>query len=86
MDKSKSGGTASRTLSADGLGPSGEQLQSQRQTYSVEQVARLLGLGRSSVYKLCGSGEIPGSFRLGGRLLVSKAKLDAFLEDPSNAA
>jgi excisionase family DNA binding protein len=72
------------TYREDGQDSSGEQFD--RQTYSVEQTARLLGLGRSSVYKLCGSGEIPGSFRIGGRLLVSKSKLDSFLEDPSNAA
>jgi excisionase family DNA binding protein len=53
-----------------------------RITYTVEEAADLLGLGRSLAYKLAASGELPGVRRLGGRYVVSKAAFDAWLEVP----
>ena len=48
-------------------------------TVTVEEAARLLGIGRSLAYELARSGEPPGCKKLGGRYIVSRAKLLAFL-------
>jgi excisionase family DNA binding protein len=48
-------------------------------TYTVEQAAQLLGIGRNSCYEGCASGEIP-SVRIGKRLLVPRAALEKFLD------
>lgn len=45
----------------------------------VPDAAAILGLARSSAYKLAGSGELP-SKRLGHRLYIITAGLRAFLE------
>jgi excisionase family DNA binding protein len=46
--------------------------------YRVEEVAELLGCGRSTVYDAIHRGEIP-ALRLGRRVLVSKVALDELL-------
>lgn len=51
-------------------------------TISVEQAAAILGIGRTNAYELARHGELPGCFRLGRKLLVSKPALDRFLENP----
>jgi excisionase family DNA binding protein len=56
------------------------------QTLSVEETAALLGIGRTNAYELARRGELPGSFRLGRKLLVSKPALDRFLADPSGGS
>ena len=48
-------------------------------TLKVEEAARLLGIGRQTAYDLAAKGELPGAKRLGGRIIVSKKILDAFL-------
>jgi excisionase family DNA binding protein len=56
-------------------------------TYTVGEVARLLGLSRGSAYEAVAAGEIP-SIRIGRRLLVPRAalhrmlKLDADNQEP----
>ncbi len=52
----------------------------ERLTYTVEETAKLLGIGRSLAYELAVSGELPGCRRLGRRYLVSKKALHQFLE------
>ncbi len=52
--------------------------RSERQTLSVEETARLLGIGRASAYKAVRRGEIP-AVRIGRRWLVSSAALNEML-------
>ena len=49
-----------------------------RRTLSVEEMGRILGIGRTRAYALARSGEIP-AIRLGKRLLVPKAAIDRLL-------
>lgn len=49
-----------------------------RQTYNVEEAARLLGIGRNQAYEAARRGDFP-TIRIGKRLLVSKAALDRML-------
>jgi len=50
-----------------------------RQTLTVEETAKVLGLGRNTAYGLVRSGEIP-SLRLGKRILVPVVALQRKLE------
>ncbi len=56
------------------------------QTVRIEDAARALGISRASAYRAARRGELPGSFRIGGRVLVRKAVLERFLlnEAPPN--
>jgi len=49
-----------------------------RQTFTVEEAAALLGIGRNSAYQAIASGELP-VVRIGRRLLVPRAALERFL-------
>lgn len=51
----------------------------ERQTYSVDEAAKLLGLGRNQAYEGVHRGEIP-SVRVGKRILVPRVALDRLLE------
>ena len=51
-------------------------------TYTVEEAAKLLGLSRGSAYAAAKRGELPGTLRVGRRVLVSKAALHAALGLP----
>ena len=64
----------------------------ERLAYTVEEVAELLGIGRSSAYQAVHSGDIP-SLRIGRRFLIPKQALDEMLravpivsEPPESAA
>ena len=48
-------------------------------TYTVTEVAELLGISRTSAYECVRRGEIP-SLRLGRRLLVTRAGFEQLLE------
>lgn len=50
--------------------------------YTIEKVARLLGIGRSSAYAAARRGEIP-TVRIGKRLLVPKVAFERLL-NPAN--
>jgi excisionase family DNA binding protein len=53
-----------------------------RRTLTIEEAARVLGIGRQTAYDAAATGELP-TVRIRGRLLVSKARLAALLgEDP----
>lgn len=54
-------------------------LDSQAETVSVEDAARILGVSRGLAYRLAKTGTIP-TIRLGKRLLVPKAALKKLLE------
>ncbi len=50
----------------------------ERLTYTVPEVAELLGISRSSAYESVRRGEIPALI-LGRRVLIAKATIDALL-------
>lgn len=50
----------------------------ERQTVSVTEAGRLLGIGRVSAYQAVQRGELP-SIRLGRRIVVPRAALDRLL-------
>lgn len=55
----------------------------QRITYSVEEVAELLGISRTTAYECVHRGEIP-SRRFGRRVVILRHELNALLtDDPS---
>lgn len=49
------------------------------QTIPVTEAAQRLGISRKSAYKAANRGELPGAFRVGGRILVKKRVLEDFL-------
>ena len=56
-----------------------------RLTFTVTEVAELLGISRTTAYECVRRGEIP-SLTLGRRLVVSRAALDALLNTSINDA
>jgi excisionase family DNA binding protein len=60
-------------------------MSTERLTHTVEEAAKLLGLGRNSAYALARSGELP-TIRLGKRLLVPKAALERLLASTGKAS
>jgi excisionase family DNA binding protein len=52
--------------------------------YTPEQVARLIGFGRSTVYEMIRAGNIP-SIRVAGRTRVRRESLDAWIESQSKS-
>jgi excisionase family DNA binding protein len=55
-----------------------EALMTTRRTYTVPEVAEMLGISRSTAYVCIRRGEIP-SLALGRRVVISKMAFDAFL-------
>lgn len=55
-----------------------------KRTVSVEQAARILGIGRTSAYEAAHAGEIP-SLRIGKRIVVPKVRLLALLGETAEA-
>jgi excisionase family DNA binding protein len=51
--------------------------------YSIEQVARLLGISRSHAYESVQRGQLP-HIKLGARILIPRAALDRMLEAPAS--
>lgn len=49
-----------------------------RQTYDVEEAARLLGIGRNQAYAAVRRGDIP-CIKVGRRMVIPKASLDRLL-------
>lgn len=49
-----------------------------RRTYSVEEVAQMLGISRTTAYECINRGEIPAR-RFGRRVVVLRDELDALL-------
>lgn len=58
---------------------------SERLAYSVSEAARVTGLGRTKLFALIGSGELP-SKKIGTRRLIRSADLEALLAPGSSAA
>ncbi len=57
---------------------------SPKQTLTVEEAGRLLGIGRGLAYEAARRGDIP-TLRIGRRLVVPWAALDRILNDPDTA-
>lgn len=55
----------------------------ERLIYRVEEVAELLGCGKSTVYDAIARDEIPGVLRVGRRILIGRAALHSHLGLPS---
>lgn len=53
-------------------------MESEKLTLSVDETAKILGVGRNSAYEAIARGEIP-VIRVGKRLLVPKAALEKLL-------
>jgi excisionase family DNA binding protein len=53
---------------------------SERLTFSPQEVCKLLGLSRGSVYEAIRTGQIP-SVKIGRRILVPRVALERLLED-----
>lgn len=51
-----------------------------KQTVTVHEAAKLLGISRATAYQLAKEGKLPGALRLGRRIVVSKKALELFLE------
>lgn len=52
----------------------------ERLTYTVEEVARMLGISRLSAYQAVHKGEIP-SIKIGRRFLIPKRALERLLQN-----
>ena len=50
-----------------------------RRTYTVLEVAEMLGISRSTAYECVRRGEIP-SLKLGGRVVISRMAFEALLD------
>ncbi len=56
-------------------------MEDKRLTLSVEETAKLLGIGRNLCYDRVKTGEIP-VIKIGRRLLVPRSALEKLLADP----
>ena len=56
-------------------------MEDKRLTLSVEEAAKLLGIGRNLCYDRVKTGEIP-VIKIGRRLLVPRSALEKLLADP----
>ena len=56
-----------------------------KQAYRIDEVCTAYGLGRTKVYELINSGELP-SVRVGRRRLVLRTGLDALLRNSQSGA
>lgn len=66
------------SIASTGLGHSETRLT--RQTYSIEEVAQLLGLGRNTAYQAARDNSLPVPvIRVGKRMVVSRPALDRLL-------
>ncbi len=54
-----------------------------RQTFTVEEAAEILGIGRNSAYEAIRRGEIP-ALRLGRRLVVPRQALERLLRNSNS--
>ena len=62
------------------LAPSPSIQLSEKFAFSLKEAGQVLGLSRSTLYKLIGEGRIP-TIRVGGRRLIEKTALEWFLAD-----
>jgi excisionase family DNA binding protein len=77
--RARRGGSASRGLNLLSMDENGT---ARRETLTVEEAGRILGLGRAAAYAAVRRGEIP-SLRFGRRVLVPRQALDRMLAGAS---
>jgi excisionase family DNA binding protein len=58
----------------------------ERETVTIDEAARILGISRASAYAAAHRGELPGVLRLGRRLVVSRRALERALGSDEPAA
>lgn len=46
-------------------------IETERETLTIEEASKRLGISRNSCYNLAARGELPGAMRLGKRVVVS---------------
>jgi excisionase family DNA binding protein len=54
-----------------------------KQTYSIKEATEVLGIGKTKMYELANSGEIP-VIKIGSRTLISKKVIDNLINPESN--
>ena len=55
----------------------------ERQTYTVDEAAEIIGIGRSSTYEAIQRGQIP-ALRFGRRVVIPKAAFDELLRNTNS--
>ena len=58
-------------------------MDGERQTLTIEEAAKVLGIGRQLAYDKAKTGEIP-VIKIGRRLLVPRRALEKLLEEPDS--
>jgi excisionase family DNA binding protein len=56
-------------------------MHEEKQTMTVEEAAKLLGIGRALAYEMARTGKLP-TIRFGRRLIVPCRAVERLLEDP----
>jgi excisionase family DNA binding protein len=69
-------------LTYAGVANGSDQPPNQSLLVTVEEAARLLGVGRTTMFELIGRGEVK-SVRLGRRRLIARKSLESFVEELS---
>lgn len=57
-----------------------KETPAQALTVSVPTAAQMLGISRGYAFELARRGELPGAIRIGGRVVVSRSKLEAAID------
>ncbi|SHO48918.1 helix-turn-helix domain-containing protein [Anaerocolumna xylanovorans] len=52
-------------------------------TYSIDEAAKIVGVGRSLMYQLAREGKIP-VLRLGNRFVIPKKRFEIFINSSTN--
>jgi excisionase family DNA binding protein len=60
------------------MSASGEKQTPKNRTYTVEDIAAILGIGKSSAYKLANSGEFQ-TIRIGNMIRISRKSFEDWL-------
>jgi predicted DNA-binding transcriptional regulator AlpA len=65
------------SIASTGLGKNGRHVVN-CQTYHIEEVAKLFGVGRNTAYAAAANGDFP-TIKIGGRLVAPKLAIDRML-------
>jgi len=64
----------------------GDRIDDVKQTYTVGEAAEVLGISAAYAYRLARRGELPGAFRVGAKIRVSRAVVDGLVAGGLRAA
>ncbi|WP_281019563.1 helix-turn-helix domain-containing protein [Minwuia sp. IMCC3077] len=56
-----------------------------RKTYTVTEMAAVLGIGRTAAYEAVRTGQVP-ALKIGKRVVIPRAALERLLSDPADSA